>query len=115
MPTLRSSAPISPAGHTGKTLTPIRIGVVGGTDPAHRRQRREALAETLHAPALMIHGDQQCRRSQRPNLGNQVDDLRRRAIVTVEQYDTPNRRLEQQRAVRRTQRLTVDVEHYWTE
>ena len=44
---------------------------------AHRRNRREAVAKALHAPAFVIDGDERRRRAQRTNRGGQTPAVAR--------------------------------------
>ena len=54
-------------------------------EPPHRRNRSEALAEALDAPALVIDRDQRRRVAQRADLRAQRFELRPRDVVAREQ------------------------------
>ena len=77
---------------------------------AHRRYRGEAVAEALHAAALVIDGDEQLRRAQRADLGRQRLQLRRGLEVPREQYDAAGQRMDKARAVLGRQPGPLDAE-----
>jgi len=55
------------------------------TDGAERRQRRKPLPESLHAPALVIDGDQEPWTAQPVDLRHQLLKLLRIGVIAGEQ------------------------------
>src|SRR3989304_1080936 len=66
---------------------PRRVGVAvpETAEPAHRRDRGEALAEALHAAALVVYAHQQRRLAQPGDLLGQSAQLLRALVVAREQ------------------------------
>ncbi len=85
------------------------------TDGAQWRQRGKSLPETLHAPALVIDGDQQPRTSQTVDLRHEVLQLPRIGVVAGEQDDAAHQRMSQQFTIFRAQRSAGDVDHQWAQ
>ncbi len=104
-----------PAGRRRHRPRPARLAVVDLAEAAHRRQHREALAEALHAPALVIDADQQPRRAQRVNFGAEFGELARGFVVAREQDHAADARMAQQFAVGSAQREAGQTEHDGTE
>ena len=53
----------------------LLILVVEAAERAKRRQGEERLAEALHAPAFVVDGDEQRRRADRVQVGDEVLEL----------------------------------------
>jgi hypothetical protein len=84
-----------PSESTGAGL----IAVPQLANAAHRRQVREALAESLDSPTLMIHRYQQSRLAQSMNLIAQPAQLRAVAEVRCEQDDPADQGMKQTLAI----------------
>ncbi len=66
---------------------------------AHRRNRREAVAKALHAPAFVIDGDERRRRAQRADRRGQIPQLRARLEIAREQDDAADERMSEALAI----------------
>ena len=77
----------------------LRIGIPRTAEFAHGGNRGEAIAETLHAAAFMIDGDDERRAAQRMNFGGQAVQLFRPGIIARKQDDTACQRMLQPPAV----------------
>ena len=75
------------------------------------RKPREAGAEALHAPALLVDGDQEPWSAQGVDLARQRRELLRRLVVAVEQDDAPHQRMAQELARRGVERQALDADH----
>ena len=86
------------------------VGVPPLAQRAHRRNRRESVAEPLHAAALVIDADEQVRRAQRANLRRKRGELRGVGVVALEQDDATDQRMREAAAivVRELQSLDAD-------
>ncbi len=77
----------------------------------HGGQRGEPLSEALYAAALVIHGDQQMRRAQRPYCGGQRGNLLRAAVVAAEQQDAAHQRMAQDLDIIGGELGSRDIDH----
>ena len=84
-------------------------------EPAQRRQAVEALAETLHPPALLVHGDQQRRGPDAPDLGHQLPDLVQVLEIPAEENDRAHERIPEPDPLGGRERQAFDIQHQWPE
>ena len=84
-------------GHVQAAVRPVRVKA-----PQHpeRGQGREALAEALHPPALVIHGDQQGPAGAFANRRAQFLQLLRSRVIAREQHHSTDRRVPQRLHIR---------------
>jgi len=82
---------------------------------AHRGNRRKLLAETLHAPALVIDGNQQGRAPQRVYFARKFHQLLRICVVSGEQDDPTGKWVCEAPAVVFREPSAGDVQHDWTQ
>ena len=68
----------------------FRVAVVGLADASRRRQMGEAVAKTLHAPALVVHSDERVGVTQAVDACGEPLDLLRRFEIAGKQDDTAN-------------------------
>ena len=78
---------------------------------AHRRQHGEAVAEALHAAAVVVDGDQQRRLSQGMNLESQFLEDGERLEIALEQDDAADQRMPQELAFLIREARPRQVEH----
>ncbi len=88
------------------------IGVVALAEHAHGGNRGEAVAEALHATALVVDRDEQRRIALHPDVGDECCHLRRRRVVASEQDDAADHGARKARAVRGGERETLHAEHH---
>ena len=69
------------------------IGVKQLTQATRGRQAREAGAEALHAPALMIDRDEQWRIARRMNAARELQQLLGAFVVACEEDDAAHQRM----------------------
>ena len=81
-------------------------------DVAQRRQARETLAETLHPPALLVHGDEERRRADRVDLRREARELLGALVVAREEDDAAHLRVREQVALLRLDRDAREVHHH---
>jgi hypothetical protein len=84
----------------------IRIPLLA--ERAHRRNRAEARAKPLHAPALVVDRDQQRRIAQRVDVARERRERVRRRVVAREQDRAADERMAQSLAVRGAERRAFD-------
>ncbi len=94
---------------------PGDIAIPSLAQRAHRRDRGEALAKALHAPAFMVDADQELRVAHAPDRCRQRRELRRRRVVPREQDHAAGRRMRQAGAVGRRQFEPLDAVHHGAE
>ena len=80
-------------------------------DAPRRRQAREALAEALHASALVIDRHDERRGARRVDPGYQRGELPGVGIVACEEHHAADERMAQQLALRRAERCAHEVDH----
>ena len=81
----------------------------------HRRQTREALAETLHAPAFLIGRDQKRRRLERADLRGEAGKLCRALVIALKQDDAAHQRMREPPAVCIAERGAGHIQHQGAE
>ena len=92
-----------------------RIAVPELAEFPHRRDRREAVLEALHAPALVIDRDQQVRRANLADRVGELDQLQRRREVAREEDHATHLRMLQALDVVRRELEAADVHHHGAE
>ncbi len=90
----------------------LRMRIPDFAELAHRRNLREALAEALHPPALVVHRDQQRRRAQRVDRGSELCKLAWRLVIAREQDHPADQRMHQSCLVLRSQSRAQHIQHH---
>ena len=93
----------------------LRMGIPYPAQLAHRGYLRKPLAEALHAPAFVVHRDQQRGRAQRMDRRGEFDQLAGRLVIAREQDRPAGQRMPQPRLVLRRQRLAQQIQHNWSQ
>ncbi len=93
----------------------LGVLVVEMSEGTRRRQAHEGLAKALHAPAFLVHGDQQGRLADRVDLGHELLELRAIAEVAGEQDDAADERRLEAPALLGRQGRALDVDHERTQ
>jgi len=101
-----------PTGLVRQGLGAVRMFVPDMPQLAHRRQAGEAVAESLHPTAFMVHGNQQMRVAQGMNLGGQPGKLRLRGVIPAEQDHPADQWVLQSFPVLVSQFGAENIEHY---
>jgi len=102
-----------PAGTSGHGQRLVGITVIQTTDGAHGWEAGQPRLETLYAPALLVHSNQQ----PGPNAANGLDqrpELRRRLVVTVEKNDTANSLMAEPLVLNLGEAGAFNINHQWT-
>ena len=100
-----------PAENLRRPAPVIRIEIILSPDQMRGRQCREAVTESLHAAALVVHGDEQRRPPHRVDLDGQAPELPGIPIVAAEQDDAADQRVGEHLPVLRTKLEALDVDH----
>lgn len=87
------------------------IQVVLVAKPAQRRQCIKPFPETLDPPTFLVDGDQQLRRTQSPDLRNEIRDLPAVPEVPAEQDHGADQRVLEARSFGRRQGRAFQVHH----
>ena len=84
-------------------------------DAPQRRQRREARAEPLDAPAFLVDATMSAGDAHGMDVGHQARELLGGGVVAREQDDAAHERMAQHFAVLGRQLETGDIDHQWAQ
>src|SRR5205814_4314262 len=87
------------------------IAVPQASELAHRGNRREAVAKALHAPALVVHGDEERGLAELADRMRELDELQRRRKVAREEDHAAHLRMLQALEVVGRELEPGDVHH----
>ena len=93
----------------------LAILVVEAAERAQRRQPEERLAESLHAPALVVDGHEQRRLANRVDLGDELLELLDALEVAGEEDDAADERRREPLALVGHERRASQIDHQRTE
>src|SRR6185503_14308230 len=92
-----------------------RIAVPELAQLAHGGNGRKAVAEALHAPAFVVHGDDERRHAQLADRVRELDELQRRGEIAREEDDAAHLRMLQPLDVVGRELEAGDVDEHGTQ
>src|SRR5207247_8730077 len=114
--------PSRPTPHLNNTARRFRddprlpgAGIPALPEQAHRRDPGKPRVKALHAPALMVHCDEQLGPTQSADLGRERAELARGLEVAREQDHAPHGRVSQELLLLRRHPRPGYIEHHWAE